>query len=155
MKDILNDLSRTWQNAMYLFWKEFHLMALVIDLKPNEKVIIGSAVITNDKQRTRLSIDGDAPILREKDVMQIDGADSPCKRIYYIIQGMYLSNADKATDMYEDYFEQMKAVQEAAPSTQEHFQGINAAILSGHYYKALKAAKDLIAYEEELLQNVG
>ena len=32
--------------------KEFPA-APVIDLKPNEKVIIGSAVITNDKQRTR------------------------------------------------------------------------------------------------------
>ena len=129
-------------------------MALVIDLKPNEKVIIGNAVITNDKQRTRLKIDGDAPILREKDVMQMDDATSPCKRIYYTIQGMYLSTAEKATEMYDDYFVQIREVQEAAPSTEEHFQNINAAILSGHYYKALKAAKDLIAYEEELLSNV-
>lgn len=129
-------------------------MALVIDLKPNEKVIIGNAVITNDKQRTRLQIDGDAPILREKDVMHLDDADSPCKRIYYTIQGMYLANAEKATEMYEDYFTQIRAVQEAAPSMAQGFADINAHILSGHYYKALKAAKDLIAYEEELLSNV-
>jgi flagellar protein FlbT len=129
-------------------------MALVIDLKPNEKVIIGSAVITNDKQRTRLSIDGDAPILREKDVMKLEEADSPCRRVYYIIQGMYLADAAQATEMYDDYFKHIKDVQEAAPSTVEHFQSINSAILSGHYYKALKAAKDLIAYEEELLKNV-
>lgn len=129
-------------------------MALVIDLKPNEKVIVGNAVITNDKQRTRLQIDGDAPILREKDVMHIDEADSPCKRLYYIIQGMYLANAEKATEMYDDYFTSMKEIQEAAPSTGDHFQNINSAILGGHYYKALKAAKDLIAYEEELLNNV-
>lgn len=45
-------------------------MALVIDLKPGEKILIGEAVITNDSQRTRLHIAGDAPILREKDVMQ-------------------------------------------------------------------------------------
>ena len=62
---------QTWQNAMQiLIWKKF--MALVIDLKPNEKVIVGNAVITNDKQRTRLHIAGDAPILREKGKLQID-----------------------------------------------------------------------------------
>lgn len=129
-------------------------MALVIDLKPNEKVIVGNAVITNDKQRTRLQIDGDAPILREKDVMQIDEADSPCKRVYYIIQGMYLASAEKATEMYDDYFKSIKEVQNAAPSTLPYFNTINSHILGGHYYKALKAAKDLIVYEEELLRNV-
>lgn len=129
-------------------------MALVIDLKPNEKVIIGNAVITNDRQRTRLQIDGDAPILREKDVMKPEEADSPCKRIYYTIQGMYLASQDKATEMYDDYFAQIRAIQEAAPSTTVHFADINAYILSGHYYKALKAAKDLIAYEEELVGHV-
>lgn len=129
-------------------------MALVIDLKPNEKVIVGNAVITNDKQRTRLHIDGDAPILREKDVMHMEEADSPCKRIYYTIQGMYLANQDKATELYDDYFSQIRDIQDAAPTTTVHFADINAHILSGHYYKALKAAKDLIAYEEELLSNV-
>ena len=129
-------------------------MALVIDLKPNEKVIVGNAVITNDKQRTRLQIDGDAPILREKDVMHLEDADSPCKRLYYTIQGMYLASAEKATEMYEDYFTQIREIQAAAPSTADYFQDINSHILGGHYYKALKTAKDLIAYEEELLNNV-
>jgi len=129
-------------------------MALVIDLKPNEKVIVGNAVITNDRQRTRLHIAGDAPILRERDVMQIENADSPCKRIYYTIQGMYLASQEKATEMYDAYFLQVREIQDAAPTTTQYFADINAFILSGHYYKALKAAKDLISYEEELLSNV-
>jgi flagellar biosynthesis regulator FlbT len=45
--------------------EELH-MALIIDLKPGEKILIGTAVITNDSQRTRLHISGDAAILREK-----------------------------------------------------------------------------------------
>ncbi|MDE2337044.1 MAG: flagellar biosynthesis repressor FlbT, partial [Alphaproteobacteria bacterium] len=44
-------------------------MALIIDLKPNERLIIGSALVTNDEARTRLHIEGSAPILREKDIM--------------------------------------------------------------------------------------
>ena len=60
-------------------------MALVIDLKPGEKILIGTAVITNDKQRTRIHIAGEAPILREKDVLQEEECDTPCKKIYFLI----------------------------------------------------------------------
>ena len=60
-------------------------MALVIDLKPNEKVIIGSSTITNDKQRTRLRIEGDAPILREKDTLTPEQATTPSKKLYLTI----------------------------------------------------------------------
>jgi flagellar protein FlbT len=41
-------------------------MALKVELKPGERIIIGNSVITNDNQRTRLFIEGDAPILRRK-----------------------------------------------------------------------------------------
>ena len=70
-------------------------MALIIDLKPQEKILIGSAVITNDSQRTRLHISGDTPILREKDIMQQDDAISPCRKVYYLLQCMYLSRNPK------------------------------------------------------------
>jgi len=56
-------------------------MALVIDLKPGEKLLIGESVITNDSQRTRLHIAGYSPIIREKDVVKEQEADTPCKRI--------------------------------------------------------------------------
>ena len=128
-------------------------MALVIDLKPKEKVIVGKAVITNDNQRTRLHISGDAPILREKDVLREDEATTPCRMIYYIIQGMYL--ADDPTMLYEDYFTQIRSIQDAAPSTSLHFAEINQFILAGQYYKALREAKKLIAYEEELIGHVA
>ena len=59
-------------------------MALIIDLKPSERIIIGDALITNDTARTRLHIEGDAPILREKDILRPDEADSPSKKIYLI-----------------------------------------------------------------------
>ena len=44
-------------------------VALKIELKPDERVILGDCVITNDDQRTRLVIEGRSPILREKDIM--------------------------------------------------------------------------------------
>lgn len=126
-------------------------MALVIDLKPGEKILIGEAVITNDSQRTRLHISGDAPIMREKDVMKEETADTPCKRIYFLIQCMYLAR-DPAI-YHEKYFSMVKEVQHAVPRTAIAFMDINQFIMDGHYYKALKSARDLIQFEQELLTN--
>lgn len=128
-------------------------MALVIDLKPAERIIIGNALITNDNNRTRLHIEGDAPILREKDILRQEEANSPCKRIYMSIQLMYLSS-EPAT-MHDLYFEQVHAVQNAAPSTATFFMKINDYIMKNQYYKALKEARSLIDHEEEVLANAG
>lgn len=127
-------------------------MALVIDLKPGEKVLIGTAVVTNDDQRTRLHIAGDAPIMREKDIMKEEDADTPCKKIYVLVQCMYLARNPKI--YFEKYFGMIKEIQEAAPTTSLFFMKINDMILEGHYYKALKEARELLKHEEELLANV-
>ena len=94
-------------------------MALIIDLKPNERVIIGNALITNGEHRARLQIAGDSPILREKDIMRQDEATSPCKRVYFTIQGMYLTADPKV--LHETYFKQIGDIKHAAPSTTTYF----------------------------------
>ncbi|MFH1157450.1 MAG: flagellar biosynthesis repressor FlbT [Pseudomonadota bacterium] len=127
-------------------------MALVIDLKPSERVIIGSALITNDTNRTRLHIEGDAPILREKDIMREEEADTPCKKIYLAIQLMYLSRTPEA--LHKTYFDMLRDVQTAVPSTSLFFMKINDHLMNNAYYKALKEARHLMEHEKELLANV-
>ncbi len=127
-------------------------MALVIDLKPGEKILIGEAVITNDSQRTRLHIAGDAAILREKDVMQEEEADTPCRKIYFLIQCMYL--ARNPGEYHRKYFDLIGEIQKASPSCTVFFMQINEQIIGGSYYRALKLAKDLIEHERELISNV-
>jgi flagellar protein FlbT len=127
-------------------------MALVIDLKPAERIIIGNAMITNDDHRARLHIEGDAPILREKDIMREDDANSPAKKIYFTVQLMYLS-ADPSK-LHDIYFGLIRDMQDAAPSTATFFMKINDHLLQGMYYKALKEARNLMEHEKELLANV-
>ena len=126
-------------------------MALKVEIKPGERMIIGEAVVTNEGNRARLTIEGDAPILREKDILRPEDADSPCKKIYLMIQMMYL--AADPRQHFELYFEMLKDIMEAAPSTMPQIDAINNEILTGAYYKALKRAKLLIAYEKELMDN--
>jgi flagellar protein FlbT len=124
-------------------------MGLKVELKPGERVIIGDCVITNADQRTRLLIDGTAPILREKDIMTAKAADTPAKRVYLAVQLMYTSH--DASLHHETYFSLVRDLIRAAPSTTPHVNKINDHILTGEMYKALKDAKSLIAYEQELL----
>ena len=126
-------------------------MALKVELKAGERIIIGECVITNADQRTRLLIDGEAPILRERDIMTPKIADTPAKNLYFIIQMMYLSKTPR--DHHETYFQLMREIVQAAPSTWPYIENINNHILTGEMYKALKQARKLIAYEQELLEN--
>ncbi|MCB1563117.1 MAG: flagellar biosynthesis repressor FlbT [Alphaproteobacteria bacterium] len=128
-------------------------MALVIDLKPGEKILIGDAVITNDKQRTRLHIAGESAILREKDVMQEEETDTPCKKVYFLIQCMYLARNPR--EYHKKYFELVKDIQHASPSSAFFFMQINEQIICGGYYKAMKLARELIEHEKELLNHAA
>ena len=127
-------------------------MALKVELKPHERIIIGACVVTNTDQRARLLIDGDRiPILREKDILTAQRADTPAKRIYLAVQLMYTSRDPRAH--HEVYFALVRQLVQAAPSTWAYVQNINNQILTGDLYKALKEAKKLIGYEEEILDN--
>jgi flagellar protein FlbT len=126
-------------------------MALKVELKPGERIIIGECVITNADQRTRLLIDGTAPILREKDIMTSERADSPAKRIYLAVQLMYLARDARAH--HDIYFALMRDIIQAAPTTWPYIESINNRILTGEMYKALKEAKRLIAYEQEVISD--
>ncbi|MEZ5839024.1 MAG: flagellar biosynthesis repressor FlbT [Hyphomicrobiales bacterium] len=124
-------------------------MALKVELKPGERIILGESVITNDKQRTRLFIEGNAPILREKDILTAQTADSPAKRVYFAIQLMYLGG--DISKLQKDYFALVMDIVRAAPSMLPIVDRINNAILTGSLYKALKEAKTLITHEKEII----
>jgi flagellar protein FlbT len=126
-------------------------MSLKVELKPGEKLLIGNCVVTNADQRTRLFIDGKVPILREKDILTAESADSPAKRIYLAVQLMYIR--EDVAALRQAYFELINDMVRAAPSTIPIVDEINNEILTGSLYKALKAAKKLIQYEQDLLSN--
>ena len=126
-------------------------MGLKVELKSGERIIIGNSLVTNGDQRTRLMIEGDVPVLREKDILTTETADTPCKKIYLAIQLMYLS--DNPQRFHDVYFQLMKDVILAAPSTWNYLDRINNQILTNSFYKALKEAQQLLRHEQEILSN--
>src|SRR3954462_12873302 len=67
-------------------------MALKVELRPHERIIVGNCVITNTDQRARLLIDGDnIPILREKDILTPETPAIPGNFAIFPVQLMYIS----------------------------------------------------------------
>jgi flagellar biosynthesis repressor protein FlbT len=126
-------------------------MSLKVELKPHERLVIGNCLITNSDQRTRLFIEGKAPVLREKDILTAATANSPAKRIYLAVQLMYLG--DDINALRGEYFALLNDIIRAAPSSIPFIDDINNEILTGQLYKALRAAKKLIQHEQDTIAN--
>jgi flagellar protein FlbT len=125
-------------------------MALKVELKPNEQIIIGNCVITNTDHRARLLIEGDkVPILREKDILTPATANTPAKLVYLAVQLMYISPDPQVS--HGTYFNLIRDIVTVAPSAWPIIEEINNNILNGDLYQALKEARKLVAYEKNLL----
>ena len=128
-------------------------MALKLSLKADERIIAGGAVIRNISGRTiDLSIENEIPLLKERDILSEAKADSPCKRVYFVIQLMYV-DGQNLPKYHKIYWDLAKDIINAAPSTTSFFERISACIYDGKYYPALKETKKLITYEEKVTTN--
>lgn len=127
-------------------------MSLKIYLKSNERLIVGPAVVRNGGTGTVLYIENTVPILREKDSMGEKDADTPCKRLYFTIQLMYIDEV-KVPQYLGAYSELVDDILRAAPSTVSFIEQISERIQAADYYHALKTARKLITYEGELLKD--
>lgn len=123
-------------------------MPLKIELKPHESIIIGESLITNDGDRTRFYIEGNVPILREKFILREKEANTPCKRIYFIVQQMYLSRTPEK--LHSLYLEYVRDLQKASPSLIPYVSAVNENIINADYYNAIKSASQLVKKEDEL-----
>ena len=127
-------------------------MGLRIELKPFERIVIGESLITNSDTRIAFMIEGKEPILREKDILMPEKADTPVKQIYLCVQMMYLEkNTEKYQDLYLEFIRQLLA---AVPQFRDKIELASKHILVGSYYKALRELKKLLIQEEEMLKHV-
>ena len=128
-------------------------MALKITLKPYEKMILGGAVITNGPARSEFVVENQVSIPRQSSILTADEANSPARRIYLAIQLMYVDS--KQIRLHQRlYWQLVKEFVDAAPSALALIDLINELIVKEQYYEALKSAKKLIEFEQEVLDRV-
>lgn len=128
-------------------------MSLCIELKPNEKLFVNGAVVSNGPRRAQFNdLNDDAQILREKDILTHAMADTPCKRIYLAAQLIYMDQSER--DRYLDVLLGIaRQVAVAAPSMRSLIEELHANLAKSDFYQNLKTAKKLVNYESELMRN--
>ena len=130
-------------------------MPLKLTLKPDEKVLIGTAVLTNAGPKAEIIIQNTVPVLREKDIISEENADTLVKKLYFVILSMYVDSKNEQK-FHDIYFKLVKELFNACPDQVilALVMEISQKILEGNHYQALKACKKLLKFEAELLANV-
>jgi flagellar protein FlbT len=123
-------------------------MPLRVELKPFERIVIGESVIINSATRASFLIDGETPILRERDTVTEETANTPARSLYYCVQMMYLKN--DATRYREPYARHLAELRAAMPEARDPIDAANHHVAAGALYKALKEIRKLMKREEEL-----
>ena len=124
----------------------------MLTLKPGERIILAGAVIKNGPTVSHLQIENQVTLLRQKDILTEIEATTPCKKIYLVVQLMYIGDGLNS-ELAQVYWDLVRDVLAAAPSTNDLISQISAYILNSSFYPALKVAKKLILYEEELIKH--
>jgi flagellar protein FlbT len=130
-------------------------MPLKLSLKPGEKFVLNGAVVQNGDRRGVLMLQNKASVLREKDIMQAEQANTPARRVYFPVMMMYLSELE-APQLFPEFNARLNEFMGVIrnPKILADCLNISRYVLSKDYYKALMLCRKLIDYEDERLGNV-
>jgi flagellar biosynthesis repressor protein FlbT len=145
----VDDVSKT-SGAITLarFLEQETIVPLRVELKPFERIVIGETVLINSGARTCFLIDGDAPLLRERDTVTPESANTPVRRLYLCLQTMYLKN--DIPRYQASYLRFVKELHESNPGARDTIAAVNRHVDAGTLYKALKEIRKLMKREEAL-----
>ncbi|MEJ0066503.1 MAG: flagellar biosynthesis repressor FlbT [Caulobacteraceae bacterium] len=131
-------------------------MPLKLSLKPGEKFVLNGAVVQNGDRRSALLLQNKASVLREKDIMQVDEAVSPARRIYFPVMMMYLDQVE-GQSFHDEFIQRLSEFMGAVsnPDILTDCVNISRHVMIKEYYKALMLCRKLIEYEDERLGNVA
>ena len=125
-------------------------MPLKLSLKPGEKFVLNGAVVQNGDRRGVLVLQNKASVLRKKDIMQAEEANSPARRVYFAVMMMYLDEPSAARD-YEEFAHRMSEFMSVISNTDvlTDCVSISKYVMGREYYKALMTSRRLVEYEDE------
>ncbi|MGQ0532560.1 MAG: flagellar biosynthesis repressor FlbT [Caulobacteraceae bacterium] len=129
--------------------REHKAMALKLTLRPRERIVINGAVFENGGERNiALLLQNKVSVLLDKDIMQPQDANTPVKRVYFLIMLMYLDE-DGRDRMHQELAAQLAEICriERNPSIREEYAGISNDVADGACYRALMRCRNLISYE--------
>lgn len=129
-------------------------MTLRISLRNGEPVIVNGAVL-RAVGRTDLVLENGATILRGREVMKPQDADTPAKQLYFACMMAYIDPADIARHQ-QALLERLEALMSALQSPEAKTVCVRFAekVATGQFYQALAECRWLIGYEADALARV-
>ncbi len=129
-------------------------MPLKIDLKPGEKFVLNGAVVSVGRDGRSLLLQNEAVLLREKDIMQEEEANTPLRRIYFTVMLMYIDPPNQAryAANYQTLVTDFTRVAAAVPEMHAGLIQIVQDVAAGNFYHALRQCRKLFDIEDQLLQ---
>ena len=126
-------------------------MPLKLSLKPGEKFVLNGAVVQNGDRRGVLILQNKASVLREKDIMQAEDADTPARRVYLPVMMMYIDDSQAST-FYDEFVRRLSDFMGATRNAEIMAECVATSkhVLAREYYKALMSARKLVEYEEKI-----
>ena len=128
-------------------------MALRIELKPQERLIINGALIRNGDRRSTFVIENQCKFLRESEILTESEADTAAKRLCVTLQFIYL--ADNPPEAEDLFVRQATEIMKASPSMAPYILAIQDELSARQYHRAIKRGRELIAYERQLLDHLA
>lgn len=129
------------------------MSGLVLKLSPKERVLVNGAVIENGERRSRLAIiTPNAHILRLRDAIHPEEANTPVRRVCYALQ-LVLSGDSLPEDAKLPLLRRIEELSRILTDTDSRRQLSVAtkAVISGQHYQGLKALRSLLPREDRLL----
>lgn len=127
-------------------------MSLKITLKPNETIVINGCVIKNSARRHTMMIENFADIIRGADILKEEDANTPLKRVYFLIQTALLDV--KIRDKIVPHIQKQLAELFNIFSSEVKDDIMRTAnfVSISDYYKALSSLRPAMKYEAKLLE---
>ena len=127
-------------------------MGLKLNLRANERLVINGALLTALKP-TSLLINNQVSMLLERHIMRPEHANTPARRVYFAIQCAYIADASERPVYLEQANTYIKDFEGATESTKVRtlLADMRRNLEQRAYYDALKLCRDLIAYEQIIL----
>lgn len=129
------------------------MSGLVLKLTPKERVLINGAVIENGDRRGRLSIlTPNANILRLRDAIHPDEANTPVRRLCYSAQ-LVLSGDSDPEDTRQQLLRRIEELSHILSDgdSRQILSIATQSIIDNRFYQALKALRLLVPREDRLL----
>lgn len=126
---------------------------LILKLSPQERFVVNGVVIENGDRRARLGIlTPDSNVLRLRDAIHPDHANTPVSRVCYILQLILAGEADVESAQAQALsgIEQLSAVFVDTASCASLAQAM-ADVAKGRYYPALRALRSILPAEGHLM----